>query len=794
MLYHYLKLAKRSLLKNKYYSFINVFGLVFGMLSALIIAKYIGGSFQMDRHHEKSDRIYSITQEELINATPEKTSNLTYRGIGELLNPYPEVAHVTRYSYHVRSLIFTQDDSVKPVSFFENNIVSVDSGFLQIFTLPLKYGDPETALSRANSIVITHASAQRYFGNSDPVGKTLTVRVPWGQETTYEVTGVTEDGVGRTQFKFDFLLTHPPADPNESWLIPDCLTYFLLEEDTDPKKVSQKLTTALQNVPELKSANRNVTVLSESLGKIRLSTTEYLLLAIGIFIAIISWVNYINQIIAQSYLRVKEISILRVMGATRSNLKKQFITESGLICFTALVLIVIIYLIIEPALQAFTNGHVLPLLGDPTSINLIFLSVFGTGIILAAAIPALILFAPNFGTTLQQANVSIGGIGLRQMLVIVQFSISTILLISVFVISNQLDYMNSQDKGIDMNNVLIIQAPIARDTLWNVKREKIELFKEQCSELPFVKQVSSSTTVPGEEYRQETYLSLQGSTAKSMVHQNGVDDRFFDLYAVTFVAGQNFIHDANWKNRSSIILNESAARALGIVDFNKMINTKIMDHESDEEYELVGIVKDYHQTSLKYHMQPIAFKFNIARGHFSLRIDGTGLQNSELEGKLSTIRQRWEQAYPDAPFEYYFLDSKFNEQDMEDHYFGKMFNYFTILSIIISCLGLFGLSLLISTKRQREIGVRKVFGATIPSILTIFLKGYLKPLSIAILIGSPVAWWLMNLWLKNFAYKIEIGFGLVSLSWLCLTLIFLLTVSYHTIKSSLTNPVKILKN
>jgi putative ABC transport system permease protein len=444
-------------------------------------------------------------------------------------------------------------------------------------------------------------------------------------------------------------------------------------------------------------------------------------------------------------------------------------------------------------LQSFTNGHLLPLFGDPTLINFIFLYVFVSGIVLAAAIPAIILFSPNFGATLQHAYSTIGGIGLRQMLVIIQFSVSTILLISVFVISNQLDYMNSKDKGIDMNDVLIVQAPIAKDTVWNVKREKIALFKEKCAELSFVKQVSSSITVPGQEYRQETYLSLQGSTTKSMVHQNGVDDRFFDLYAVKFVAGQNFIHDANWKNRSSIILNESAARALGIVDFDKMINTKIIDHESNEVYELVGIAKDYHQTSLKYQLRPIAFKFNIARGHFSLKMNETELQNSQFEKKLSTIRQLWEQTYPDASFDYYFLDARFAEQDIEDHYFGKMFNYFTILSIIISCMGLFGLSLLVSTKRQREIGVRKVFGATSLEILAIFLKGYIKSLSVAVLIGSPIAYFMMNMWLKNFAYQIEIGFGVVSLSWLCLTLIFLFTISYHTIISSLANPVKILK-
>lgn len=492
---------------------------------------------------------------------------------------------------------------------------------------------------------------------------------------------------------------------------------------------------------------------------------------------------------------MKEIGILRAMGANQTNLKIQFIVESSLICLTSLILIVAIYLSLAPSLQAFTNGHLLPLFEDPTLINYLFLIIFIVGVTLAAAVPTVILFSPNFGTTLQNAySNKIGSVGLRQVLVVVQFSVSTVLMISVLVVSDQLDYMNNKDKGINMDNTLIVQAPIIKDTTWDVRRKTVELFKEKCAELPFVIQVTSSTTVPSEEYRNETYLSLQGSNNKSMVHQNGVDDHFFDLYDVKFIAGHNFIPDARWKNKNSIILNESAARALGIVDFDKTINAKIWDHESNEAYDLVGIVKDYHQTSLKYEIKPIAFKFNSFRGHFSLKIKTKGLNDIKLEEKLSTIKQIWKQTYHDASFNYFFLDEKFAAQNSEDQYFAKLFNYFTVLSIIISCLGLFGLSLLISTKRHREVGVRKVFGATPFDILAIILKGYLGPLTIAIAIGSPLAYLLMNMWLRNYAYRIEIGFELLSIAWLGLTLIFLFTVSYHTIKSSIVNPVTILKD
>ena len=795
MIRHYFRLAKRGLLKNKYYTVINIFGLVFGMLSALIIAKYIGGSLQFDRFHENKDRIYAVSQEESINGNPREKSTATYWGIGELISRYPEAIHMSRYTYHIESMIMADGDSGNKISYLENKIFSTDTGFLKIFTFPLRYGDRETALSGVNSMVITGPASQRYFGDSNPVGKALSVRVPWGAETTYQITGVIEDLPQRSQFKFDFLTTQAPRDPNGNWLVPDCSTFLLLKDKAKSRELSGKLTVALNEVPPLKSTNRKVWVSLDSLTKVQLSGTQYLLIAVGLFIILISWVNYINQVIAQSYWRMKEIGVLRVLGATRVNLKKQFIVESGLIGLTSLILIVAIYLGIEPSLQSFTNGHSLPLIGDPTPINYIFLAIFTLGISLAAAIPVLILFSPHFGPTIQNAFRSrIGNLGLRQALVIIQFSISTILTICVLVISNQLEFMNNQDKGMNMEEVLIVRAPIVKDTTWAVKRKTVERFKEKCAELPFVIQAASSTTVPSEEYRQETYLSLQGSTAKSMVHQNGVDDQFFDLYAVQFVAGRSFIPDANWKNRSSIILNESAARVLGIFDFDKMINTKIVDHESNEVYDLVGIVKDYHQTSLKYKIRPIAFKFNPFRGHFSLKMNKEGLKGAELEEKLSGIKQIWGQTYPEASFDHFFLDEKFAAQDQEDQYFGKGFSYFTFLSIIISCMGLFGLSLLISSKRQREIGVRKVFGASALDILVFSLKGYLRPLTVAIFIGTPLALLLMNMWLRNFAYKIEIGWGLVTLAWLGLTFIFLFTVSYHTIKSSMANPVAVLRD
>lgn len=794
MIHHYFKIAYKTLNKNRYYTFLNVFGLVCGTLSALIIANYVGGSLQFDSFHQNKDRIFAVNQEEFVSGNPQKESSSCYWGIGELVKQYPEVINVTRFGYHVESLVKANDETRNDLSYRENRILATDSNFLKIFTFPLVYGNPNTALSEDNSIVLTRAFSRKYFGNTNPIGKALTIRVPWGKETIYKVTGVLDDLPSKSRFNFNFLITQSPLTVEEYWAYPSYSTYALLDEHAEVSELTKKLTRVLDEKPELMSANKKLVVSLESLAKVRLSNTEYLLALVGIFILLISWVNYLNQIIAQSYSRNKQVGIQRILGASSKNLKIQFAVESALICFTSLFLTIVIYLSIEQSLQSFTQGHLLPLTPALTLVNIIFLTIFIVGIILAATLPMVIFSLQNSGATLRNVHWDkVGGIGLRKALVAIQFTLSSIMLIGLFVITNQLDFLKNEDKGINMKNVLIVKAPIVRDTTWGVKRKALELFKEKCAGLPFVLETTSSTTITSEEYRNETFIGLQEKNDKVLVHQNGIDEYFFDLYDVKFIAGHNFIPDAGFKNRNSIILNESAAQNLGIRDFNNMINAKIVDHESKEVYNLIGIVKDYHKTSLKYKIQPMAFKYNIFRGHISLKVNNSELNANTLDQQINSIQQIWEQVYRDAAFNYFFLDRQFEAQDIEDRNFGMLFKFFTALSIVISCLGLFSLSLFISIKRQKEIGVRKVFGASIGEILILFYKSYLGPLLISILIGAPFAYFLMNEWLRNYAYRAEIGWRTMLMALLILILIFFFTVSYHVIKSSIANPVKILK-
>jgi putative ABC transport system permease protein len=795
MLIHYLKLAQKVLIKHKYYTIINVVGLVCGMISALIIAKYIGASLQLDRFHLNKNKIYSVSQEQFTEGNPQEKRKDTYFGVVNLVTRFPEVSDVTRYNRHVLSLVFGEEKNGNQPSFTENKIFVTDSSFFKIFTFPLLYGNPKTALARGNSMILTKSIAKKYFGNANPIGETLTIRVAWGKETTYEVTGVAEDIPKLSRVQFDFLITQSGVDTNESWSVPDCSVYLLLKENAKPALLAEKLTRSLKNVPQLKATNRRVIISLDSITKIQLSTEEYLLAVVAVLIAVVSWMNYINQIIAQSYWRVKQVGISRIMGATGTNLKMQFIVESSLVCMTSFFFIIGIYLIVEPYLQSFTNGRLLPLIGDPTIINIIFLGVFAIGVAVAATVQTVIHFSQTFRVALQNAyNSKIGSVGLRKALVVLQFSISTVLTVSIFVITDQLEYLKAKEKKINLNDVLVIKAPMAKDTTWYAKRKTLELFKQRCAELPFVTHVTSSTTIPSEEYRQETYLSLQGSPNKALIAQNGVDEHFFSLYDVKFVAGHDFIQGARSQNRNSIILNESAAKALGISDYSRFINAKLIDDEEpDLVYDITGIVQDYHKTSLKYEIRPMAFRLNVFRGHCSLKINRAALSNSGLGEGIDAIKVIWKETYPGVSFDHFFLSEKFEAQDVQDQSFGKLFRYFTILSVIISCLGLFGLSLLISRKRQKEIGIRKAFGASSTAILTMFLRGYTGPLSISVLIGCPVAYLMMNRWLENYAYRIEIGVGVIALAVGTLAAIFFFTVTHCTIKSATTNPGKVLR-
>lgn len=796
MVVHYLRLALKTISKHKYYAVINVLGLVCGMLSMLIIGNYIAASLAFDNFHVKREQIHFVVLQESTPHNELAEIPATYQGVASMLDQFPEVTAVTRYNRHVEALVIAKAGDKDPESHVENRIFISDSAFFRIFTFSFTHGNSLTALSRQNTLVLTESAALKYFGSSDALGNIMTIRTSWGQETSYEVVGVVADVPPLSRFQFDFLIRTSEPHPDEMWHFPDHLVFALVRENADIVELEKKVTAQVGNVAELKSANKTVIVGLNSFAESSLTPTENLLLIVGVTIGIICWANYINQTIAQAFWRLKQISVQKVLGASKTNQATQFAAEALIICTTSLLFVFVIYISLENWLTLLTNGHLLSLTGSGHQINLMILSIFAAGASVATVAPTLVVFRQRLEQSLRSSFIpGVGGIAVRKLFVVIQFSITTLLVVGIFVIARQLEFLTTKEKGFNIENILVVKAPMAKDTTWRAKLKTLQLFKQEVAQLPFVTEVSSSTTVPGEEYRQETYLSLQGDEQKIMVHQNGVDENFFTLYGMSFVAGHDFIPDARAKNAESIILNESALNAIGFSAPEDAIHAKLIDHENPEvSYEVIGVVKDYHQTSLKYQIRPLAFKYNLFRGHCSIKLDESFIAQGNFDNTSTSLLQIWKKTYPDAAFDIFFLEERFRSQDEQDQQFGMIFKSFTILSVVLSCFGLFGLSVLISVKRQKEVGVRKTFGANVFDIVTLFLKGYIPQLCIALALGSTGAFFLMNSWLANYANRISVGADLILSAVLTLVVIFIGTVSFHTIKSARTNPVNVLRS
>jgi len=523
-----------------------------------------------------------------------------------------------------------------------------------------------------------------------------------------------------------------------------------------------------------------------------MTPNDKILAMIGLFILIISWINFINLSIGSAQARSKETGMRKVIGATRKQLIIQFVFECILINTIALVFAGLIFGLTQPLLIEFSNHKVLPLFNDPTPINWLFASLFVIGALASSVYPALVMSSTNAINNLS-GKYSRGrhSLTFRKVLVIGQFTTSVVAAIGVFIVSDQLDFFLRQDLKIKVDQILVIKAP---KDVTEGKTERLNTFKSEVLDIAMVEDVASCTTTPGVDYRHEVNFVLTTGKDRHLLYLNDVDANFFPLYGIQFKAGENFNIDTPGKNRGGIILNKSAVKTLGFTKIDDAIGQIVLETENNSTYEIIGIVDDYHQLSLKYEIQPQAFRFNKNRGDISIKVHAQNyVSSADLQSCIASLNKAWKRVYPDQPFEYQFLDSRFNDQYHAEFNFRKLFTYFTVLSLAISCLGLFGLSLFISLNRKKEVGVRKVFGASSVTILILFTRDYIKQILISILAGAPIAYFVMKFWLESFSYKTPIHIESFVLPCLLLITISILTTSYQTIRAALTNPVKTLR-
>ncbi|MEQ6119382.1 ABC transporter permease [Reichenbachiella sp. MALMAid0571] len=796
MLKNYFKVACRNIIRNKAFSVINISGLVIGMAAALIIAKYVGFVLKYDQFHEKKEQIFMIHQEEKKNGVAIDNGKNTYWQSGSVAKElYPEVLKSSHYGYNVETLVTVNNEDGEILKFNEENIKSVDPDFLEIFSFDFISGDPATALSQPNSVVITKSIAAKYFKDESALGKFLNTRVSWGEEHILQITGVIEDVPVFSRFQFDFLKSSVGFQPEDYWEYPTSITYLLLDENTDPELLTSKLAFDINNQEELKSDQRSVDIELVSISKALISDTEIMLALVGLFTLLITWINFINLTSAKSLSRSKETGIRKVLGSGKSEIVKQFVFEGMVINCTALVLSVGLVWMLYPFISVFADQRILPLFADSTPINWIFLGLFLFGALLSSAYPAAILSGLQPVSSIKgQVMGQLTGESFRKALVVVQFSISVILIIGVFVISDQMKYMRNKDLGINLNQTLILKSP--KDSgVWDEKRVRLSTLRNKISHLSFVQNVTSSSQVPGMGYGQEVNFRIDGSKETVATNLISVYPDFMHFYGVKIIAGQDFSTERIWNNRRGILINKSTALGMGYASLEDAVNQKIVNPFTNQSYTILGVVDDFHQRSVKEKMQPMVFEFNQFRGHISIKIDSANYSNiGELQQSIAMIENVWNEVYSDQAFDYFFLDERFNTQYQSDIRFRELFGVFTGISVFIACLGLFGLSLFMAQKKQKEVGIRKVFGASIVQVIFFFIKKHLGQMLVSVVIGIPIAYLLMDSWLDHYSNRISINSWELIIPSLLVVAISILTIGFHSLKVSLINPAKTLRN
>ena len=798
MLKNNLKIAWRSLTKNQAYSIINSLGLAVGIAAFLLISLYVRHEFGYEAHLDNKENIYRVQLNRYDKGELSTQWAGGCAGIGPaLLEDFQEVEAYTKL--HGENAIIQFEDEV----FKEERSYYATSAFFEVFSIELLQGVDSLVLKEPNTAVLSESTAQKYFGNEDPIGKTIEVN----GRTEYSVTGVFSDIPDQSHMAADILysfetyvnLTNERA--RTAWDWDGFYTYIQLKPGTNPKDFESKLPNFVDQKwgEAMAQYDTDMEFLLQPISDIHLYSdlmyefksngngkTTYFLLIIAVFILIIAWVNYINLSTAKSMERAREVGIRKVMGSAKRQLTRQFLVESFLLNLIGVVLAIFIVLLAKPAFKNLSGINIQISAMDgylwTTLVAILIIGGFISGIY-----PALVLagFKPAFVLKGRLSSTA-GGASLRKGLVVFQFIASLVLMVGTATVFQQLRFMQNQDLGVDIKQTLIINGPNVVDSLYN---DKFNAFKHAVVGLAPIHSVSSSTSIPG---RQPGWnaggirLLNQIDTDAKQYRIIGVDGDFVESYGLDMLTGRSF--DKERTNEHSVVLfNESAVDHLGLTPED------VLEREIffwGDTFKIVGVLKDYHQESLKKTFEPLIFRyFPSVTGYYSIK-----LHTENLTKTIEIIEEEWKLAFAGNPFEYFFLDDHFNEQYKAELQFGKVFGLFAGLAIFIACLGLFGLASYMTKYRTKEIGIRKVLGASVSNIWLLLSRDFSTLVGIAIIIAVPVSWYIIRLWLQDFATRINISWWLFALPALILMLISLFSVSFQTTKSALSNPVDALRD
>lgn len=808
MIRNYFKLAFRNLWRNKVFTAINISGLAIGIAISLVIMLFIKNEWSYDRFNEKADRIVRIVFKGTVQGQAMKEANVMPPAAQTLLRDYPEVEAATRIR-HGGSAIFSYGEK----SFKEEGISFADANFFQVFTLPFIKGDAGTALLEPNTMVITKAIAQKYFGEEDPVGKLLEVK---SENKAFKVTGVMEAVPENSHFHFNMFVSMAgwPDAKSDSWMTSGYFTYLLLKPGIEPQQLEAKLPQVVEKymgpqlhqsmgftLAEFRKKGNNIGLYVQRLTDIHLHSnllpmTEleapgdiryvYIFAAVAIFMLLIACINFMNLSTAGASKRAREVGIRKVLGSAKTDLIRQFLFESILLTAFAMLLgIVLVYLTL-PVFNHLT-GKALSL-GLTTNPWLIpGLVLFGLFIgVLAGSYPAFMLSSFNPVKVLKGRLT--GGkatMGLRSGLVVFQFFVSILLIVGTVVVYKQLIYIQNKKLGYEKEQVIVMPETSLLGANENA-------FREQLLQDPRVLNVSNSGYLPaGPTYNNNFFVYTQDPAEQVKTLRYDVDYNYIPTLGMQVIAGRNF-SKAFGTDSTAVILNETAVKALGWNNTTALGQTISRAHKKDGTdkiiYHVVGIVKDFHFRSLHEQISPLVMSLSSYNGTMIVKA-----KTKDIAGLLTDINKEWVNLKASGPLMYSFLDERFKQTYEAEQKIGLILGISAGLTIFVACLGLFGLATFTAEQRTKEIGVRKVLGATVTSIVALLSRDFLKLVLIANVLALPLAWWIMDRWLQEFAYRINISWWVFVIAAFSAVLIALAAVGYHSIKAALMNPVRSLR-
>ena len=824
MLKSYLVVAWRNLIRNRVFSLINIVGLAIGLTVCALIYQYVKFEESYDRFHAKADRIFRVA---LANNTPtgmDKTA-VNHPSVGPALEKdFPEVEASTRFvrtTLFVNSMTLSYDrPGANPLAFSEEKMYLADASFFTIFSFPLLEGDPETALKEARSVVISEQMRKKFFGDTPALGKQLNLN----RELNLTVTGVMEDVPENSHLQFEVLISFSTLGENwgnDIWRWPEFYNYVLLRPGADAQALEKKLpafvTKYLSDV--MLEYKWKISMFLQPITSIHLTShlkleqdvngserMVYFLSLLGIFILIIAWINYINLSTAKSLERSKEVGLRKVVGAGKGQLVTQFFFDALLVNAVALVLSLLLLLIALPYFESIVGKDITSILYHDgvignRSVWIVAASVLIAGTLLVGAYPALLLSSFNPAQVLKgKFYKSSSGIVLRRVLVSFQYVVSIVLIAGTIIIYRQLSYMQHQDLGYSKDQVLVLKSPAVYDSTLG---SKIEYFKNRLSQLPGIGPIANSSGIPGQVLGDRNGMRKENQHQEDNIlsFQQTIDDNFLKTFEIDLVAGRNltntdrfiFEDKDNPNLLSQVLVNEEACHKLGFANPEDALHEKVLFAMGPKDHlaEIVGVVKNYHQVSLKEGYDPMMFFYP---SYDDWRYFSIQTQTLNLGQTLPEIKEIYSQAFPNNAFEYFFLDEFFDKQYQGDVQFGTIFGTFTVLAIVIACLGLFGLSVFAVTQRTKEVGIRKVLGASVSAILILFSSDSVKLLMVAYLLAIPLIYVGGSNWLTNFAFHVSVGWEAFIIPPLFLLLISAGTISFICMKAAVANPTTSLRH